>query len=75
MAELILTDTEERVRKLKAHLEKEHPSTKGKMKIRVDLPKKVGFGKALKEQLKNIGQVSKKVFGNMKDIDIKDVGF
>jgi hypothetical protein len=34
MAKLIIKGKLEKVRKLKAHLEKEHPSTKGKMQVR-----------------------------------------
>jgi len=34
MAKLILTGSLDRVKRLKKHLEKEHPSTKGKLKIR-----------------------------------------
>jgi len=46
MAELVLTGTEQKLKDMKAHLEKEHPSTRGKLKIvgnkLLNISKKVG---------------------------------
>lgn len=59
MAKLIITADDSYVEKLKKHLEIEHPSTKGKMRIVIQ--KKSPFKENLKNTIKNMADSSKKV--------------
>lgn len=68
MAKLIITADDSYVEKLKKHLEKEHPSTKGKMSVVLNKPKgRPSFNKALKDQIRVVTDSGKKVLNSVKD--------
>ena len=87
MKELILTGKDEWIVRLKAHLEKEHPSTRGKMLIKdkIEYKRNIGFNKkdalkaGFKQSFKNIGDATKKALDPidkvMMDIDKQIKGF
>lgn len=67
MKELIISGDDEWITKMKAHLEKEHPKTRGKMWIqdkiiekRANTGKPMGLKAGFKESFKNIGDATKK---------------
>jgi hypothetical protein len=65
MGRLIITADDTYVTKLKSHLEKEHPTTKGKMKLYTQ--DKVSFKLALKDQIKRIGEVGGRILKETAD--------
>lgn len=79
MAKLIISGDNDYVSKLKKHLAKEHPSTRNKMKLKMDL-KRSSFGANLKKTLQSAGNVAGKVLHDAvkplekMDQDLKKLG-
>jgi hypothetical protein len=79
MARLELSGDNEYIRKMKAHLEKEHPSTKGKLMLftdparhdqvinAVNNQRRIGFKDAFKKTIKDFGASGGKILKQISD--------
>ena len=68
MKKLIISGDDNYIKSLKAHLEKEHPKTKGRMTIEQKIIKKQILKENIKKSLNDLGSATKRAFSPIDDV-------